>query len=535
MSGAGSTGSVAATSIDRDDPFGLYIAVDGRSTFVSWSDPEANRLDPNIGSVNGGVVDADEGHLIRFFEAKDAVGNVIEGTYIGIQDYPGAGNYDYNDHMFVIRNVQGYNLTADDDADGDGINDALQNDADNDGTVDFFDPDTTPPSAQAPFGGTAPVVDGTLTIAADTFDTGGQGVAWNDNPGKDGGTGGRPDSDVELIGSDVAYVNSGEWVEYTINVAQAGTYDISAIAKAPTAAATITVSLAGGPALGTITLPDANGPDNNGFAGTDFGPTGAEQITLAAGEQTLRLTFGGTVADNGYVLDLRSFTLTQLTDVDPNQAPVITSLDSFEFVERATAPVFTPAATDPDDNPVTFTLSGADAGLFEIDPDTGAVSFVDSPLFADGSDNEFSFTLTASDGTLTDEQTVTVELLKDTDEDLVPDKRDNAIEVKNPDQRDTDGGRLWQRNRRGFHERRQRRCQRPAAVPRLFRGKRGHGRTAGSRCRFQWGRPRGCQRSPRLPRRLRGAAWSVIYRRNRMNITQLNEAVCATQLQTFKE
>ncbi|MCA1732393.1 MAG: hypothetical protein LC732_02180, partial [Acidobacteria bacterium] len=132
------------------------------------------------------------------------------------------------------------------------------------------------------------------------------------------------------------------------------------------------------------------------------------------------------------------FTLTQQTGVDPNRAPEITSSDSFEFVERATGPVFTPAATDPDSDPVTFTLSGADAGLFEIDPVSGAVAFADTPLFADGGDNEFSFTLTASDGTLTDEQTVTVELLKDTDIDGVPDKSDNAIEVKNPDQRDTD-------------------------------------------------------------------------------------------------
>ncbi len=45
--GTGSTGGVASASIERDDPFGLYIAVDGKATFVSWSDPEANRLDPD--------------------------------------------------------------------------------------------------------------------------------------------------------------------------------------------------------------------------------------------------------------------------------------------------------------------------------------------------------------------------------------------------------------------------------------------------------------------------------------------------------
>ena len=109
---------------------------------------------------------------------------MIEGTYIGIQDYPGAGNYDYNDHMFIIKNVQGYDLTAADDGDGDDINDALQLDDDNDGTVNFFDDDFTPPAGpQAAFNvsQTPWLVDGDgLTLMANQFDTGGQDVAYND-------------------------------------------------------------------------------------------------------------------------------------------------------------------------------------------------------------------------------------------------------------------------------------------------------------------------------------------------------------------
>ena len=135
--GAGNTGSVARTSFSPSAPFGLKVTVDGRPTYASWTDPEANRIDPKFGQLVGD----DRGHLIRFFEAKDASGAVIPGTYIGIQDYPGAGNYDYNDHMFIVKNVQPHALTAAEDANGDGINDALQRDADGDGTVAFFDAD----------------------------------------------------------------------------------------------------------------------------------------------------------------------------------------------------------------------------------------------------------------------------------------------------------------------------------------------------------------------------------------------------------
>jgi hypothetical protein len=133
--GTGNTGSVARSTISSDTPFGLKVTVDGRPTYASWTDPSANRIDPDFGDL---VAD-DRGHLIRFFQAKDTAGQVIEGTYIAIQDYPGAGNYDYNDHMFVIKNVKPHVLTAAEDADTNGVNDALELDNDNDGTVNFFD------------------------------------------------------------------------------------------------------------------------------------------------------------------------------------------------------------------------------------------------------------------------------------------------------------------------------------------------------------------------------------------------------------
>ncbi|GHC72866.1 carbohydrate-binding protein [Limoniibacter endophyticus] len=330
VAGSGAGASVARGTISQNTPFGLFISVDGRPTYSSWTDPEANKIDPNFGQLVG----EDQGHLIRFFEALDADGNVIPGTYIAIQDYPGAGNYDYNDHMFVIKNVKPHTLTSANDANGDGINDALQLDADNDGTANFFDNTGTPPTGpQTPYPGPAPTfTNGVLTVDATNFDNGGQGISWNDNAGLDNPTGNpsfRPGRDVELVGAglDIGHVKPGEWVEYTIDVPTAGTYSFSANAKTPVSGATISVSLNGQTQLGTVTLADGHAGGSN-FSNAAFADSAPISLNLAAGIQTLRLTFNGPLASNGYVLDLASFKLTAPVNPQtpyPGAAPTFTN------------------------------------------------------------------------------------------------------------------------------------------------------------------------------------------------------------------
>ncbi|MGY4800560.1 carbohydrate-binding protein [Teichococcus aerofrigidensis] len=135
VAGAGAGASVARASFSPAAPFGLHVTVDGRPTYASWSDPQANRLDPALSPLVG----ADQGHLIRFFQARDGDGQVIAGSYIGVQDYPGGANYDYNDLVFLITNVRPHALTALEDADRNGVLDVLQRDTDQDGLRDFFD------------------------------------------------------------------------------------------------------------------------------------------------------------------------------------------------------------------------------------------------------------------------------------------------------------------------------------------------------------------------------------------------------------
>ena len=210
--------------------------------------------------------------------------------------------------------------------------------------------DTTTSLGQTPFPGEAPVLvgDGALTVDATNFDAGGQGVSWNDNPGLDGGTQSRGDTDVELVGSaqDIGYVLGGEWVEYTIDVAQAGFYDLNLLAKTPIAGNTIAVSLEDGTALATYALADANGSTDNGFGGTAFAATGDQQISLGAGLQTLRFTFDGAPATNGYLLDFRSFTLDAADIATPPPAGPVTGQSGTATFSQASSTSWTSVAFD---------------------------------------------------------------------------------------------------------------------------------------------------------------------------------------------
>ena len=73
---------------------------------------------------------------------------------------------------------------------------------------------------------------GTLRIEAENYDVGGEGVAYHDtDAGNNGGAYRSDDVDIHGIsdaggGYTVGWFGAGEWLEYTINVPTAGTYDL---------------------------------------------------------------------------------------------------------------------------------------------------------------------------------------------------------------------------------------------------------------------------------------------------------------------
>ena len=94
------------------------------------------------------------------------------------------------------------------------------------------------------------------------------------------------------------------------------------------------------------------------------------------------------------------------TVTNVNEAPTVTSAATESFAENGTGTVYTAAATDPDaGTTLTYSISGADASLFNINATTGAVTFKSAPNYeapADaGGNNVYDITVGASDGTLT--------------------------------------------------------------------------------------------------------------------------------------
>ena len=138
------------------------------------------------------------------------------------------------------------------------------------------------------------------------YDDGGQGTAYNDTPGLSGGTnGGRTGSDVEVTAlGDVGWIDDGEWLEYTIEVPQAGLYDLDLLLATNGGAgraATVDFFLPGATAPYASTGPVAN-PVTGGW--TTFLHARRKLSILDAGTQIVRITF------TGGSQDIRSFTLT---------------------------------------------------------------------------------------------------------------------------------------------------------------------------------------------------------------------------------
>ena len=104
--------------------------------------------------------------------------------------------------------------------------------------------------------------------------------------------------------------------------------------------------------------------------------------------------------------------LVTITVTDVNDSPpVFTSPDAADVLENETL-AYTPMVTDPDGGDPVYSLSGTDAALFTIDPNTGAVSFITPPDFenpadADG-DNVYDIVVTASDGSNDTSQPVAI-------------------------------------------------------------------------------------------------------------------------------
>src|SRR5437899_1661970 len=110
----------------------------------------------------------------------------------------------------------------------------------------------------APFYGTPFAIPG--SFEAEDFDRGGEGVAYHDNvPGNAGGLY-RPEEDVDIIspcasGYVVNNFETGEWLEYTVSVSEAGVYRLEALASSELEGSRWHMEIDGVDATGPVTVP----------------------------------------------------------------------------------------------------------------------------------------------------------------------------------------------------------------------------------------------------------------------------------------
>ncbi|GAA5191006.1 glycosyl hydrolase family 28-related protein [Rugosimonospora acidiphila] len=142
-------------------------------------------------------------------------------------------------------------------------------------------------SPEGPYGGTAAAIPG--VVQAENYDTGGSGVAYSVTAAGGTANGYRADGvDLESTsdtsgGYNLGWTGGGQWFRYTVNVASAGTYTLSARVAAPVAV------------NDALHLADASGANLTG--GVNLPATGDWQnwttvtarLTLPAGRQVLTL------------------------------------------------------------------------------------------------------------------------------------------------------------------------------------------------------------------------------------------------------
>jgi hypothetical protein len=162
----------------------------------------------------------------------------------------------------------------------------------------------TVPAVQSPYPGPNPAAIPGI-IEAENYDNGGEGVAYHDLDTTNNGGVYRTTEGVDVkavtdsgtAGYAVGWAQAGEWLEYTVNVAQAGTYTINARVASQGVGGTFHIEFNGTDKTGTLTVPNT-GTWDNGVYQTVI-KTG---VSLSGGQQVMRIAMD-TNGGSGYVGD----------------------------------------------------------------------------------------------------------------------------------------------------------------------------------------------------------------------------------------
>jgi|GEM_PF-3528502 hypothetical protein len=148
---------------------------------------------------------------------------------------------------------------------------------------------------QGPYNGSWHIIPGTIEL--EHFDVGGNGFAYSDDsPGSQVTpvVNFRTDEDVDIEvctdeggGYNIGWATAGEWLEYSVDVKTAGTYDLDLRVAANGADRTVSVSMDGKNITGNVAIPNTGGWQT-------WQTVTVKNVNLAAGKQVMRVTIGAT-------------------------------------------------------------------------------------------------------------------------------------------------------------------------------------------------------------------------------------------------
>lgn len=183
-----------------------------------------------------------------------------------------------------------------------------------------------------PFGGKAVELPG--KIEAENFDipgTGKENKTYNENDADDHGeTNYREGTGVDIYkkatGYIVGYNQEGEWLEYTVNVKEAGDYTFFAAVASANATSGFNMTLDGKELTGDISVPKNDGEENY----DDYNKV-QKNVTLPAGEHILRFTVVGSWMDVDYFTFVKGKDATDPEPIVGDDDPGTISIANVKF------------------------------------------------------------------------------------------------------------------------------------------------------------------------------------------------------------
>ena len=200
-------------------------------------------------------------------------------------------------------------------------------------------------------------------------------------------SGGNNVYDVELKVSDST---GSDTQELTVTVIDVNEYSVSTpsstgsgqIAENASAGASAGIKVQASDADGTnntVTYSFVNGATSSGLFDIDASSgtvsyNGTDSLDFESGTTSYSLNIYATSSDGSSAS--ASFTV-NVTNV--NEAPSFTSSTTASTFENETGTIYTATASDPENDSLTYSLSGTDSGKFSIDTSSGVISFNAAP------------------------------------------------------------------------------------------------------------------------------------------------------------